>query len=68
MNQDAIAHVASDLRSLMRRYINAIRPNKLFEEVNAEFSKTSSEDLFATSMTCRLESPKQVNTPNSIYQ
>jgi serine phosphatase RsbU (regulator of sigma subunit) len=44
------AQVASELRGLVRRYINSIRPRKLFEEVNADFTKVSAEDRFATSI------------------
>jgi serine phosphatase RsbU (regulator of sigma subunit) len=45
-----VAQLASELRKLMHRYINSIRPNKLFEEVNADFAKIPTEDRFATSI------------------
>ena len=47
---ESVAAVSSGLRGLMHRYINTIRPQQLFEEVNEEFSKLSSADRFATSV------------------
>ena len=47
---ESVAQLASELRELMRRYINSIRPHKLFEEVNADFAKMSTGDSFATSI------------------
>jgi serine phosphatase RsbU (regulator of sigma subunit) len=45
-----VAGVASELRGLMRRYINAIRPNRLVEELNTGFARGPSGDRFATSV------------------
>ena len=47
---ETVAQVASELRTLVRRYINSIRPRKLFEEVNADFARVSTDDRFATSI------------------
>jgi serine phosphatase RsbU (regulator of sigma subunit) len=44
------SQVAVQLRKLMRRYINTIRPHKLFEEINAAYSHASPGDRFATSI------------------
>jgi sigma-B regulation protein RsbU (phosphoserine phosphatase) len=55
----AAAEPASHLRGLMRRHINEIRPNRLFEEINAEFSELSFEDGFATSLLHSFFSPSR---------
>jgi serine phosphatase RsbU (regulator of sigma subunit) len=47
---ETVSGVAADLRRLMRRYINTIRPHKLFEELNAGFAEIPSEGRFATSI------------------
>jgi len=47
---EPVARLASELRKLMRRHINSIRPRKLFEEVNADFARIPSGDRFATSV------------------
>jgi serine phosphatase RsbU (regulator of sigma subunit) len=47
---ETVAPLAAELRRLMRRYINSIRPRKLFEEVNADFAKLPTGDRFATSI------------------
>ena len=47
---ESAAHIAQELRELMHRHINNIRPNKLFEEVNVDFAKLSSGERFATSI------------------
>jgi len=54
---EAVAQVASDLRRVMRRYINRIRPRKMFEEVNADFARTPIGDRFATSIVHSYFSP-----------
>jgi serine phosphatase RsbU (regulator of sigma subunit) len=45
-----VARLAADLRKIMHRYINSIRPRRLFDEVNADFAAISSGDRFATSI------------------
>ena len=47
---EGVGHLASQLRNLMRRYINSIRPQRLFEEVNADFANLPRNDRFATSI------------------
>jgi serine phosphatase RsbU (regulator of sigma subunit) len=47
---ETVAGLATELRRLMRRYINSICPRKLFEEVNADFARIPSGDRFATSI------------------
>ena len=42
--------VAISLRDLMRKHINQIFPNKLFEKINGEFTVDQSNDRFATAI------------------
>ncbi|MCH2180001.1 MAG: serine/threonine-protein phosphatase [Mariniblastus sp.] len=42
--------VAISLRDLMRKHINQIFPNKLFEKINGEFTIDQSNDRFATAI------------------
>ena len=46
---EGVAHVATGLRRLMHRYINSIKPQRLFTEVNEKFTRATS-DRFATSI------------------
>jgi serine phosphatase RsbU (regulator of sigma subunit) len=45
-----VSRIASQLRNLMHRYINSIRPHRLFEDVNADFAQISTAERFATSV------------------
>ena len=45
---EGVAHVATGLRRLMHRYINSIKPHRLFTEVNENFTRATSDRLAAS--------------------
>ncbi len=53
-----VAKVATGLRGVVSRYINSIKPQKLFEDVNEGFVQLPEADRFATSIVASYFSPR----------